>query len=85
MSVKIISREFDPHHAAEIVMLENSLGVRHVLTIHIGEFEGCPACGRMHKGKRPGAPDVDATIAAAVKEFEAHEKKLRAHMRKRKK
>jgi hypothetical protein len=83
--MKIISKVFDPHQAAEIVTLENSLGVRHVLTIHIGEHETCPGCGRLYQGKRPGTPDVEGAIAAAVKEFAAHEKKLLAHQRKRKK
>lgn len=83
MAVKITSRNFDPHLAAYRVELENSLGVKHVMTIHIGDHEACPACGHALKRKN-GAVDVDATIDAAKKEFEAHEKKLLAHMRKSK-
>lgn len=82
MSVKIIERHFDPHLAAELVTLENSLGVRHVLTVHIADHEACPACGRPAK-KKGGVPDVEQTIKDAIAEWEAHEAKLRAHLRRR--
>lgn len=81
MAVKEISRHFDPHVAAEIVTLENALGVRHILTVHITGHESCPACG--HLLHKPGVVDVDAVIRQAVVEFEAHEKKLTKHLRKR--
>lgn len=84
MAVHILERRFDPHLAAEVVTLENSFGVRHVLTIHIAEHEACPACGRLYQDRRPGTPDVEAAVRAAIAECEAHEKKLRAHARQRK-
>lgn len=85
MAIKEISRVFDPHQAAEIVTLENSLGVRHVLTIHIADHEACPGCGHQLRTTAAGEVDVEATVAAAVKEFEAHERKLKAHVKRRKK
>lgn len=84
MAIKIISREFDPHLAAEKVVLENSLGVKHHLTIHIGDHEGCTECGRP-ANKKTGVVDVEAVIQAAIGEWAAHEKKLLKHMRTRKK
>jgi hypothetical protein len=82
MAVKVTARHFDPHLAAHRVELENSLGVKHVMTIHIGDHEACPTCGHALNRKN-GVVDVDATIAAAKKEFEAHERKLLVHMRKK--
>lgn len=84
MSVRIKARRFDPHLAAEIVTIENSLGVTHEMTIHVTDHETCPACGRP-ANKKNGTLDVEKTIQEGIAEFEAHEKKLLAHQRKRKK
>jgi hypothetical protein len=84
MAIKVISRTFDPHLAAEIVVLENSLGVRHHLTVHIGDHEGCSECGRP-ANKKAGVVDVEKVIEGAIVEWTAHEKKLLKHARTRKK
>lgn len=82
MAVREIERRFDAERAAEIVTLENSLGVQHVLTIHIAGHEACPGCGHL-LNRVPGVVDVDAVVKQAIAEFEVHEKRLRAHVRKR--
>lgn len=84
MAIKEISRRFDHELAAEIVVLENSFGGRHVLTVHIADHEACPACGRP-ANQKAGVVDVEATIQAAIKEWASHERKLLKHMRRRKK
>lgn len=81
MAIKEISRRFDPHIAAEVVTFENSLGVRHVATIHVAGHENCPTCSRPLQ--KPGTPDVGGAIEQIKADLAKHEKLLTRHMRKR--
>jgi len=81
--VKEVSRTLDPHLAAEIVVLEDGLGRRHHLTIHIAASEKCPACGRVLHKTVKGVSRPEAVISAVKKEMEASENAMRAHAKKR--
>ena len=83
MSVTEKSRRFDPHLAAEIVVLTDSFGREHHLTIHIAQHEKCAACGHLLHANGMGVTDVEKVIEQAKIEFGEQEQFLRTYAKTR--
>lgn len=84
MAIKERGRSFDAKTGIETVVLEDSQGRQHHLTIHVTPHEFCKACGRPMEGTPKGFEHVELVIERAKKAMKESERRMRLYQKQRK-